>query len=192
MYSMHDQNWSEVMPSLTKSALKEKVVREFKNFAVIFFYVWIILGLFTLHKALILHLRPLNGQVFALINALVLGKVILLLEILKVGEVFPSKPRVVRVLVKAAMYGLLLLAFNVVEESIKGWFDHKTFTESIAEIGGGRLEGMLIVAVITGTALIPYLICQEVSRAMGRERLIYLLLKSPGASEVAPVTKPTS
>jgi hypothetical protein len=171
------------------SGFREKIWREIKNFAVIFLYVWVFDGLFTLHKALILDHPFLSGQIFAFINAFVLAKIILILEIMKVGEVFPSKPPVVRIALKAALFGLLLLAFSVLEESLTGWFHGRTFGQSISEIGGGRLEGMLIVAIIIAVALVPYLICQEIGRAVGNEKLLLLIFQAPTTAIAQPVTK---
>jgi hypothetical protein len=168
------------------SGLRERVWSELKSFSVIFLYVWVFDGLFTLHKTLILDHPFLSGQLFAFINAFVLAKIILILEIMKVGEVFPSKPPAIRIAFKAALFGLLLLAFSVLEESLTGWFHGRTFEQSISEIGGGRLEGMLIVAVIIAVALVPYLICQEISRAVGDEKLLLLIFQPPTTAIARP------
>jgi fumarate reductase subunit C len=66
--------------------LKERVLREAKNFALIFFYLWVILGLFSLHKSLILGQDYLFSQGIALLNALVLAKIMLTLEIFARGR----------------------------------------------------------------------------------------------------------
>jgi hypothetical protein len=173
-----------------KPGFREKVVREMKNFAIIFLYVWVIIALFTLHKNLILSLPPLSGQMFAFINAFVLGKIILLLEMLKVGEILQTKPPVFRLVIKAAAFGLLLLAFTILEETVKGWFHGEAFEESMSKIAGGTLEGMLIEALIMSVALLPYLACKELGRILGRERLLFVIFRPPAPNETPSAALP--
>jgi len=79
-----------------KPAVKQRVVSGVKKFALIVGYLWVVLLLLELYKFAIY--RELNQGYrldykigFALINALVLGKVILLAEDLRVGERLQGK-----------------------------------------------------------------------------------------------------
>ena len=59
--------------------LKTTAVGEAKKLFGIFVYIWILLSLFSLHKALLLHQESLTYQQgFALINAFALAKVVLI------------------------------------------------------------------------------------------------------------------
>jgi hypothetical protein len=57
--------------------LKAKGIDEFKRFIVIFVYLWAIFGLFVLNQAVILRQTSYLFQGFALINAAILAKVML-------------------------------------------------------------------------------------------------------------------
>lgn len=153
-----------------------------KRFGIIFLYVWLILALFTLHKSLILHRSPFADQELAVLNALVLGKIILLLEALRIGEVLHTRPPFFRILLKAVIFGVSLLLFTVLEEGVHGWWHGKPFEESISGIGGGDLAGMVVVAIITSVALIPYLMCREIARAIGEDKLKSMFFHSPDKS----------
>ncbi len=158
------------------ATLKEKVGREAKRFLVIFLYVWAILALFALHKNFLLKLHPFAGQLLAIINAAVLGKVILVLEMFKVGEAqLQGRPAIWRILGKSVIFGLMLLAFRVLEESLKGWFRDKTFAESLAEIGASNLIEFGMLALIITVALIPYFFLHEIVNALGRPKLQEIL-----------------
>jgi len=160
------------------ATLKEKVRHEAKSFLVIFLYVWAILALFALHKDFILQRSPLSGQLLAIINAAVLGKVILVLEMLKVGDRQLRRHRAIwRILAKSVVFGLLLLAFHVVEEGIGGWIHHKTFAQSLAEIDGGRLLEMGALAVLIMVALMPYFFLREIVDAIGHAKLKAILFE---------------
>jgi hypothetical protein len=169
------------------ATLKEKIRHEAKSFAVIFIYVWAILGLFALHKDFLLQRSPLDGQLLALINAAVLGKVILVLEMLKLGERRLRRYAAVwRILAKSIVFGLLLLAFHVIEEAIGGWFHHKTFSQSLAGIDGGRLLEMGALAVLIMVALAPYFFLREIVGAIGRPALLQILFCRPGGDAEPP------
>jgi hypothetical protein len=59
--------------------IKEITVAEGKHLFWIFVHLWVLLGLFSMHKSIVLHERNLiYHQGFAFINALVLAKIMLL------------------------------------------------------------------------------------------------------------------
>ena len=158
-----------------KATLWDKVCHEAKSFAVIFLYVWAILGLFALHKDFLLGLSPLSGQLFAVLNAVILGKVILILDFFQAGKRLERLPAIVRIAGKAVMFGLLLLAFHILEEAIRGWFHGKTFSASLAEIDGGRLMEMGTLTVMFIVALVPLFFIREIVADIGPQRLRHIL-----------------
>jgi hypothetical protein len=107
-----------------------------------------------------------------LINALVLGKVILLASDLHVAEQMKDKQLVYSILFKSAVFAMLLVCFDVLEEVLVGVMHGKSVAESIPTFGGGGLEGKLIVLF----ALI------ETRRILGEGKLrSFVLAKRPTA-----------
>jgi hypothetical protein len=157
---------------------KEKVWHEAKSFAFIFLYVWAILGLFALHRNFLLGLDPLDGQLLAVINALILGKVIVVLEFFRAGRKLEHSQAILRIIGKSILFGLLLLAFHILEEGIRGWFHHKSFAESLAEISGGRLMEIGTLSLLFIISLLPYFFLREVVAAIGVPRLRKILFDS--------------
>ena len=68
--------------------LKERALHELKEYLVITLYLWIIFGLFLLYKSVILREEHINSLAkgFALINALALGKIVLIARALRLGD----------------------------------------------------------------------------------------------------------
>ena len=162
--------------------LKERAISELKKYSVIVAYLWALFALFQLHKLVILRVEdPLTtvGYTvgFALINALILGKIILIAEIFRVGEHFKDKSLVYSILFKSAVFSLLLVLCNILEEVLIGLFHHKTISESIPVLGGGGLEGILIIGAVVFIALIPFFLFEELARAIGEEKLVSMLFK---------------
>jgi hypothetical protein len=158
----------------------EKIRREFKNFLVIFAYLWVILILFALHKDFVLARSPLDGQLLAIINAAVLGKVIVLLEFFHVGKRVYHLPLAVRVAAKSVLFGLLLLLFYVVEEGVGGWIHGKGFAAALADIDGGKFLEFGTLAVLAIIVLSPYFLLREIADIIGVGKLARLLLSRPG------------
>ena len=73
--------------------LKTGAIDETRKLFGIFIYFWVLLSLFSLHKALVLNDESLiYHQGFALINALALAKVVLVAEFFHVGDTLKNKP----------------------------------------------------------------------------------------------------
>jgi hypothetical protein len=160
-------------------AFKEKARHEAKHFLGVFIYGWAILGLLTLHKALILGNSPFSGQIFAIINALILGKFVVILEFFGVGERFHQRPPIFRAINKSVIFGLLLFVFRFLEDELRGWFRGRTFLQTLAEMDNGKLMEMGTLAIIAIVALVPYFLLREIARAVGGQKLLTILLRPP-------------
>ena len=154
-----------------------RLVEEVKRFLVIFLYLWVLFGLFALHQRIILHQEGLNftEQGFALVNALVLGKVMLIAEDLKIGRSLRSSPLICPILADSLIFAVLFITFHVLEHLIIGLLEGKTAAASIPIIGGGGLAGLVSVAVIYFVALTPFFALKHLSRELGEGRLKAML-----------------
>ena len=154
-----------------------RLVEEVKRFLVIFLYLWVLFGLFALHQRIILHQEGLNftEQGFALVNALVLGKVMLIAEDLKIGRRLRPSPLIYPILADSIIFAVLFIIFHVVEHVIIGLLQGKTVAASVPVIGGGGLAGLVSVAVIYFVALTPFFALKHLGRELGEGRLKAML-----------------
>jgi hypothetical protein len=108
-----------------------------------------LLGLFAVHKSIILNEQKFFfHQGFALINALLLAKVMFTAELFHVADNLTDKPLIYPIVFKSAVFSIILIGFYIIEEVIMGMWRGKTFSDSIPAVGGGSLEGTLVVGMI--------------------------------------------
>ena len=160
--------------------LKQKAYHELKEFLVIALYLWVILALFQLYRSLLLreeHITVVAHQWFAVINALALGKVILVAKALHLGEWADDWPLIYRSLLKSALFTIVLACFKILEDAGLGMYRGKSFQESIADLGGGTLNGILCVSLIMFVMLIPFFVLTELQGVLGEGKLIQLFFR---------------
>ena len=156
--------------------LKAGVIDETKKLFGVFVYLWVLLTLFSLHKAFIFNEDILTYQQgFALINALALAKIVVVGQALHVGDRSKDKPLVYPILSKSAIFATILILFHVVEELVIGVWHGKAVAEAIPTLGDGTLQSILMIAIILFVALIPFFAFIELERVIGPEELHTLL-----------------
>ena len=160
---------------------KEIAVNELRRFVIYFLYLWVLLGLFTLHEDLVLRERGIRfaPQGFALINALVLAKVMLIAEELKIGHRLRPRPLIVPIVLDSAILAILFIVVHLAEHLIGGLIAGDTLAAAVPSLGTMGFSGLLCVAVILFVALIPFFGFSHISRALGPGRMRRILLGSP-------------
>jgi len=172
---MTKTNWPPRVPR-PPVALVGKVVREARKFLVRFLYLWILFALFALHKTLLLPEEGLiYSQGFAVLNAFVLAKVMLVADNLHVGENFDTRPLVYPVLFKSALFAIILICFDLIEEVVVRSLRGKSVAAGVWSVGGGTLEGILSVGIIIFVVLIPYFAFREMAKVVGERQMRELL-----------------
>jgi len=149
-----------------RKSLNEHVRGELKKYVIITVYLWLLFALFSLHKQLVQgHGVSVWQQGFAIVNALIFGKVILIGQALKVGKSFERRALFWVVLAKSLIFAILLLAFHIAEEAIRAWFKGQPLSASVADFGGS-VPGLVSYAAIFFVALIPFFAFQEAARIL--------------------------
>jgi len=165
-----------------KRSVKERATEELKKFAVLSVYLWIFLGVFEIHRTLVLRGQVPGSELsyrtgFALVKALVLAKFMLVAETLWVVRTFKDKPLVYSILFKSAVYAAISVCMDILEEVIVAMFHGKPAAQGLTEVGGGGAAGIVLVGIIAFVVLIPLFAFREISDAVGYEELRSLLLK---------------
>ena len=161
-----------------KSKLKARAIDGVKKFAIITLYLWVLFALFSLHKTLILEHEHLNygEQGFAIVNALIFAKVMLVAQDLKLGSRFQHQPLIESVLWYAASFAVVLFCFHIAEGALSAWLHGKSPSDSLHEYGNGAVWSDLAVCAMFFVLLIPYFMFAELGRVLGRDKLWRLLL----------------
>src|ERR1700756_5925753 len=102
--------------------LTYKAADEFLRFLILFFYLWILFGVFVLNQGIVLREHGFNFamQGFAFINALVFAKVMMLFEIFDPGRWLRKRPLIYPILYETLLLTVLFLVAHVLEKTIAG------------------------------------------------------------------------
>jgi len=166
--------------------VKEKAVHEFKELLVITFYLWVVFAMLIEYKAVVLasaghHRVDLAGHGLALINAVVLAKFMLIARAFHMGERANDAPLIYPTLLKSALFAVVLGVCKILEDAAVGYFHGKSFSESIADLGGGSLTAILVLMGILFLLLIPLVAVGEVNRLLPEGKLKQLFFHSRDA-----------
>jgi hypothetical protein len=156
-----------------KSGLKERAIEEFKLFSIIVLYLWVFLGSFTIYRRLII---AETGTAYlhygiALIEALIIAKVILVGRMFGFSRRFEDRPLVAPVLHKSIVFGLLVMLFGVVERLVEGWVHKQGLwggLREINELGAYELGARSLMLIV---AFVPFFAFWEIGRVLGAQRL---------------------
>ena len=156
-----------------KASLRERAIEEFKVFWIIAIYLWIFLGSFTIYRRLII---AETGTAYlhygiAVIEALVIAKVILIGGMFGFTRRFDDRPLIVPVLYKSILFAILVLLFGVVEHLVEGWLRKQGLFGGLREIGElGTYElGARVLMLIV--AFVPFFAFGEIGRVLGPHKL---------------------
>jgi hypothetical protein len=157
--------------------VKERAVDEFKRFWLMALYLWVIFGLFVLNEAVTMRSQGINftANGFAVINALVLAKVMLVAEDMNLGRWAPQSRLIHRIVFETVLFVLLFVCFHVIERLVVGLIKGQTGGASLPSFGGGGILGLICVALILFFSLMPYFAFRNIARVLGPGRLKALL-----------------
>lgn len=156
--------------------LKQRAVHELKEFLLVSLYLWVVFGMFVLYKSVILasvghHEVDFVANGFALINAMVLAKFMLIARAFHLGEQANNAPLIYPTLLKSALFAVVLGCFKILEDAAVGYFHGKSFSESISDLGGGSLKAILTLVGILFVILIPLVGVGELNRVLPEGKL---------------------
>ena len=174
-------------PQGGKPSFAARARHEIEEILVRILFLWVMFGLFELNHMAILAKEQINywPHGFALINAIVMSKVLLIAEQMNFAKRFHERRLVWSILYKSAMFSILFIVVHVTEEVIKGLFDGHRFFASLPQ--GEQLQLVLCSAAILFIALTPYFAYREVGRVIGPEKLHNLIFKERPPGSVADI-----
>jgi len=160
-----------------KLTLTQRALEELKAFAGMFGYLWVVFTVFLVHEWVILSDNHVGFTFYGLatINALALGKIMLVAEHLGFSDQLKRKPLIYPIVYKTAAFTTLLLAIYVLEMMLVGWIGGHGFFASMPALGGS-LVGTMALWLIFGVALLPLFAFKEFERAVGAQMIWKLLL----------------
>jgi hypothetical protein len=157
--------------------LKQKTIHELWELAWVFLYLAFFFCSLELYSVLLLrdfHVKYLNFG-FALINALVIAKVILLGEYARIGRKYEEQPLILSAAYKAILFVVLVFVFHLVEELVKRLLHNGHFAGALAQVRVNYLLGRGIIVFCT---FLPLFAFRELRRVLGEKKFMDLFFRS--------------
>jgi hypothetical protein len=165
------------MPSNASPAgLKAKAIEEFKVFWAIAIYLALMFSAFTWYRRFILSESGISYVHYgaAVIEALILAKVILIGQALRLGKRLEGSRLIVSVLFKSLVFGVFVALFAVIEQVLEGLIHHETWANIAHRLASVGRDEILARTVILTVTLIPFFAWWEADRVVGSGKLFAL------------------
>jgi hypothetical protein len=167
-----------------QTSLKQKAVHEAKEITYVFLYLAAFFCALATYSMLLLEKFEISYFTYgaALLNALIITKIILIGEAVHFGKKHEAKPLFYSCAYKACVYGVLVFAFHIVEEVIKRLIHGKAIVGAFREV---RIDDLLARSVIIFLTFIPFFAFRELERVMGPDKLrdMFFRTGAPSKSE---------
>lgn len=156
-----------------KSDLKQKIMEQVRLFFIYFVYLALIFISLATYQRLILgeYGIPYISYGFALINALILSKVILLGQDLKLGEKYEDKPLFIPTLYKTLVFCVFVFVFVVIEHFIEGAIHGHPFEKVYDEFISKGINEILAKILVLFFVFIIFFGILELGRVLGMDKL---------------------
>jgi len=155
---------------------KQKAKHELQEFLMISAYLAFLFCALATYTMVLLKKYDVSylNYTFAIINALIIAKVILIGEMMHYGKGAEAKPLYQSVIYKSVAYCLLCFAFHIVEEFIKRVIHGDPFGTVWHNI---HLDDLISRTIIIFCVFMPLFAFRELRRVMGEERFYALFFK---------------
>jgi hypothetical protein len=153
-----------------KATLAQRARHELLEYFVVSTYLFVCFSSLLFYKSAILRSEGIEFTAFslALVKALILGKFILLLQGVKVGERGHHRGSLlVDILKTSVLFLMLLVTLNTIEELAVGRFHGRAAVEVLGEMAGGTLTEAVSVCVLLLLVLIPYFSFRGLANRLG-------------------------
>jgi hypothetical protein len=157
----------------------QKAKREFIDYALVSTYLAVFFCALVTYTMLLLRKHNVSSETlnytFAIINALIIGKVILIGEMMRLGKRTETRPLYQSVLLKSVLFGLLVFVFHLLEEFVKRLIHGEPSRTVWHNLHFDDLIGRSIVVFC---AFLPLFAFRELRRVLGSEKL-YAIFFNP-------------
>jgi len=177
------------MTEKEKASIGKRAAHELKQFMILAAYLYICFTALAYLKAAILQAQGITFAPFgfAAVKALICAKFLSLGYVFHLGERYKKEALVWPTMHRSFVFLALLIVLTVLEELLVGYLHHRTFADSIAEIGGGTVHQAIATSIILLLILIPFFAFRSMADVLGGRVLLRLFFEPRRNLEVAPM-----
>ena len=173
---------------MDEPTLKQRMIHELGEFLKIFLFLAPLFCAFSTYRMLLLD--QFGEKYFAygaaLFNALVLSKIILIGEYLRLGKWQEHKPLIYSTIYKSFVFTLLVAVFHILEDAVKGVLHGEGLVGAFPALGGRGIGEVLARSLVMFFAFLPFFAWRETGRALGERRVADLFLRSREVRRMPP------
>ena len=161
-----------------KGNLKKKIFHELAEFWITVIYLTLMFAAFTEYRRLVLAAHDITYTNYwvAVIEALILAKVVMIGDALHLGRRLDQKPLIYSTLLKTVVFSLFVGAFTLIEHVIKGLWKGMGLTGGLVDFLGGGYE-LLAGCLVIFVAFVPFFAFRELGRVVGEGRIWALFFR---------------
>jgi len=171
-------------PKVGARGWKAKLSHELIEYWINVVYLALVFASFTVYRRLLLAAHDIvyTDYWVALIEALLLGKVIMIGGVLRLGRGLEDKPLIYPILYKTVVFAVLVALFKVIEHGIKGLWHGDGIIGGLAEIAEKGVEVTLANTLVVLVALVPFFAVKELGRVLGPKKMWDLFFRKRPAA----------
>jgi hypothetical protein len=154
-------------------SLKDKIFHEMAEYWTIFFYLTLIFAVFTQYRRWVLAAHDITYTNYwvAVIEGLILSKVVMIGDVIRLGRRLDHKPLIYSTLLKTIVFSLFVWAFTLIEHVAKGLLKGEGLTGGLVELLGKGQHQLLAMTLVIFAAFIPFFAFRELGRVLGKGKV---------------------
>jgi len=166
-------------PDKKKGDVKQKIVHEVAEYWTNVCYLTLVFAAFTQYRRFLLAAHDITYTNYgvAVIEALILAKVVMIGDVLHLGRRLEDKPLIYPTLLKTVVFTLFVGAFTVIEHVIKGLWNGKGLTGGLSAFLGKGHHELFAGCLVTFVAFIPFFAVRELGRVLGEGKIRTLFFR---------------
>ena len=163
----------------TKEPLKKRIVHEVVEYWINVAYLGLVFAAFTQYRRLVLAAYDITYTNYwvAVIEALILAKVIMIGDVLRLGRGLEDKPLIYPTLYKTVVFTVFVAVFKAIEHVIGGLWHGQGITGGLVEVSEKGFPVMLANSLVVLAAFIPFFAVKELGRVLGRDKIAALFFR---------------
>jgi hypothetical protein len=156
-----------------RMAWKEKLLHEFKGYWFNVIFLTCFFGVFSNYRRLILAYYDISYEEYGIsfIKALILAKVILIGEAMRLGRGFEDKPLIIPTLYKSFAFTLFVAIFSLVEHVVRSLFGGKDISTALTTLPHVFTYEWFAQLIVVFFVFIPFFGVRELGRVLGTEHI---------------------